>query len=149
VHSYPCTHWGVDTFTIDGSRSVVVPESGVVVASSDGTSPPFVGYGPAVVLIKGASGVYHLLAHLERGSIKVSVGQLVSEGDPVGRFDADYGHCHYEIRRKPYGPGDTNTIDPIAWHQGSGGEAEAVSWTWYALAAGAAGYLVWRYGRRR
>jgi hypothetical protein len=115
VHGYPCTHWGVDTFTIGGIRDVWAPEAGVVVAVSDGRSAPFMGYGPGVVLLKGASGVYHLLAHLELGSVSTKVGAQLAEGQAIGRFDATFGHCHYEVRRQPTGPSEVNTMDPGKW----------------------------------
>lgn len=120
VKGYPCTHWGVDTFT-DGLRDVWAPEDGVVVAVSDGNSPPFAGFGPGVVMIKGRSGYYHLLSHLERGSIRVSNGQAVGEGDSIGRFDAKFGHMHYEVRKQKTGPSETNTVNPEQWLRSQGG----------------------------
>lgn len=119
VHGYPCTHWGVDCFTF--VRDVWAPEAGTVVAVSDGSSAPFVGYGPGIVLIRGVSGVYHLLAHLQAGTTVVSVGQQLAEGAPIAKFDPGMGHCHYEVRRSPTGPSETNTIDPVAWHAQQGG----------------------------
>ena len=121
VHGYPCTHWGVDTFTFGGIRDVWAPEAGIVVAVSDGSSPPFVGYGPGVVLMKGSSGVFHLFSHLELASIRVQKGQQIAEGAPIGRFDAAHAHCHYEVRRNPTGPSETNTIDPVAWLESASG----------------------------
>src|SRR3990172_10802187 len=91
VRGYPCPHWGVDTFTIGGIRDVWAPEAGGVVAVADGSSPPFSGYGPGVVLLKGASGVYHLLSHLDYDTIRVRVGQQLAEGEPIGKFSAAYG----------------------------------------------------------
>lgn len=116
VKGYPCTHWGVDTFTIDGDRDVWAPEAGAVIAVADGSAPPFVGYGPGVVMLLGASGVYHLLSHLDHSTIKVRVGQQLDEGEPIAKFSVAYGHCHYEIRLAPTGPSEVNTIDPVMWH---------------------------------
>lgn len=113
VHGYPCTHWGVDTFAI--TPEIYAPEAGVVVAVADGSSPPFSGYGPGVVLIKGASGFYHLLAHLDLGSVRVRKDEQIAEGALVGRYNAAYAHCHYEVRIKPTGPSATNTINPEKW----------------------------------
>lgn len=123
VKGYPCTHWGVDTFTIGGIRDVWAPEAGVVVAVADGSSPPFSGYGPGVVLLKGGSGFYHLLSHLDYSTIKVSVGQQLAEGAPIAKFSAAYAHCHYEVRRKPTGPSETNTINPEQWLRAQKGGA--------------------------
>jgi murein DD-endopeptidase MepM/ murein hydrolase activator NlpD len=111
VRSYPCTHWGVDTFAI--TPEIYAPESGIVVAVSDGNSPPFSGYGPGVVLMRGASGYYHLMAHLSQ--INVTKGSTIAEGTLVGRYSSSYGHCHYEVRKQPTGPSETNTIDPEKW----------------------------------
>jgi murein DD-endopeptidase MepM/ murein hydrolase activator NlpD len=110
VHPYPCTHWGSDTFAI--TPEIYAPESGVVVAVSDGASAPFMGYGPGIVLIQGVSGYYHLLAHLAQ--ILVAKGPI-AEGTLVGRYDRTIAHCHYEVRRKPTGPSETNTVNPEQW----------------------------------
>ena len=40
-----------------------------------------------------------------------------------GRFDAGYAHCHYEVRKAPTGPSDTNTVNPEQWHAGRRGGA--------------------------
>jgi murein DD-endopeptidase MepM/ murein hydrolase activator NlpD len=109
----------VDTFT-GGSRDVFAPEDGTVITVS-GDAPPFAGYGPGIVLLKGRSGFYHLLAHLELGSVKVMPGMNIAEGAPIGRFDAAHAHCHYEVRRNPTGPSELNTVDPIAWLESAGG----------------------------
>lgn len=143
VHGYPCTHWGVDTFT-GGSRDVVAPESGMVINVSDGNSPPFSGYGPGVVLFQGKSGYYHLLAHLELASIKVAPGMGLSEGSPIGRFDAAHAHCHYEVRRKPTGPSDVNTIDPAAWLKSAGGSGPGIGTLLVLGGLLAAGYFLAR-----
>jgi len=149
VHDYPCTHWGVDTFTLDGSREVVAPERGTVAVVTDGRSPPWVGYGPGLVLLAGASGFYHMLAHLESGSVRVRVGQQLAEGAPIGRFDAEYGHCHYEVRRKPIGPSSSNTIDPALWlREASRSSSISSSWLWSLVGLGVIGYAVYRYRSR-
>jgi Peptidase family M23 len=143
VKGYPCTHWGVDTFTVGGIRDVWAPERGVVVAVADGSAPPFSGYGPGVVLMKGASGVYHLLSHLDYGTIKVRVGQELAEGDPIAKFSAAYAHCHYEVRRQPTGPSETNTINPEEWHKAQGGGAVTLLLLVGGLAA--LGFIMARY----
>lgn len=94
-----------------------------MVIAVSGDTPPFSGYGPGIVLLKGRSGFYHLLAHLELGSIKVMPGMPLAEGAPIGRFDAAHAHCHYEVRRKPTGPSDVNTVDPVAWLKSAGGSS--------------------------
>ncbi len=108
---YPCTHWGVDLFAV--TPEIYAPEAGIVMAVSDGNSAPFVGYGPGVVLMFGASGRYHLLAHLAQ--VAVAKGQQLAEGTFIGRFDKGIAHSHYEVRKQPTGPSDVNTIDPAVW----------------------------------
>lgn len=121
VHGYPCTHWGVDTFTIGGVRNVWAPEDGTVVSVADGSSPPWSGYGPGIVLLKGKSGWYHMMAHLTYSSIQVRPGQVIAEGAPIALFDPGIAHCHYEVRRMPTGPSEMNTVNPEEWHRDHGG----------------------------
>lgn len=109
-------HPGTDLFAKDST--VVAPDSGVVVAVASGLSAPWVGYGPAIIEILGDSGKYLLLAHLDPGSIAVTVGQRVTEGQPIARFDAATGHTHFEVRTKATGPWQTNTSDPAVWVAG-------------------------------
>ncbi len=113
VHGYPCVHWGADLFAAD--PNVFAPDSGVIVAVSDGNSAPWVGYGPGVVVMKGDSGQFLLMGHLNPSTIDVSVGDQVVEGQPIAVFDADIGHTHFEVRKQLTGPSDVNTIDPSSW----------------------------------
>lgn len=113
VRGYPCTHFGLDLFAT--SPGVFAPEAGTIVDVSDGTRPPYVGYNPGVILMRGVSGAYHLLGHMEFNTIRVRPGQFVLEGTQLGQFNQDVGHVHYEIRRTPTGSSDTNTIDPARW----------------------------------
>ena len=122
VHGYPCTHWGMDLFA-GSDRRVVAPESGVVVAVANGSSPPWSGFEPGVVVIRGASGVFHLLSHLEFSLIRVGIGLPVSEGTPIGQYDGRIAHTHYEVRRKLTGPSAENTIDPAVWLKEQGGSS--------------------------
>lgn len=62
--NYPCTHRGIDLAADEGTE-VIAPEPGFVLFAVDGDDVrPFSRYGPAVVVIKGASGYFHLIAHL-------------------------------------------------------------------------------------
>lgn len=97
------------------SPDVFAPETAYVVKVSDGKSPPFTGYGPGVVLLKGVSGFYHLLSHLNFSTIKVTPGQFVADGQLIAQFDREHGHTHYEVRKEATGPSETNTIDPTVW----------------------------------
>jgi murein DD-endopeptidase MepM/ murein hydrolase activator NlpD len=113
VAGYPCVHRGLDMFA--ESPDVFAPEAGIVVRVSDGKTAPFVGFGPGVVLIQGASGFFHLLSHLDFSTIKVKPGQPVVEGQLLAQFEREHGHTHYEVRRKATGPSETNNIDPAVW----------------------------------
>lgn len=121
---YPCTHPGVDLLAPAGTP-VYAPEDGRVVALGDGASPPFTGYGPWVVEILGASGVYHLLAHMSPSTRALApIGGMVRAGQQVGTVGVN--HTHWEVRRLATpGAGRTNmqnNSDPMAWRAGSDGE---------------------------
>jgi murein DD-endopeptidase MepM/ murein hydrolase activator NlpD len=90
----PVHHWGMDLGGAAGAP-VFAPEDAVVDTIASGTSPPFTGYDPGVVLLKGRSGRYHLLGHT-RGS--VAVGQSVKEGQQVGTIGIN--HVHWEVRKQ-------------------------------------------------
>jgi murein DD-endopeptidase MepM/ murein hydrolase activator NlpD len=110
-------HFGVDLFAL--SSQVFAPENGVVIDVADGQSAPFVGFGPGVILMKGASGFFHLLAHLNFGTIVVRPGQQISEGQFIALFDPGIGHTHWEVRIQRLGSTPPNAIDPInAWLRG-------------------------------
>lgn len=99
--------------------------------------PPWTGYAPGV-LLRGDSGRWHLLAHLNgnaagghASSPAVVVGQRVNLGDVVGYIGpanpADRGeahhHVHWEVRTRPHvaradEPTWTITIDPAHWLAG-------------------------------
>jgi murein DD-endopeptidase MepM/ murein hydrolase activator NlpD len=145
VHGYPCLHPGVDVNAPAGTP-VKAPEAGVVVAAADGAAAPFRGYGPWLVMILGASGKYHLLAHLDPASSAMApVGSRVTEGQVVGRVSSAR-HTHWEVRVRPTPPtGQTNldnNLDPISWMKGVG------SVVLLAVLAGGA-YWIWREMKRR
>lgn len=145
VHGYPCLHPGVDVAARQGT-TVVAPESGVVVIAADGTAPPFVGYGPWLVLLRGDSGKFHLLAHLDPSTAaQAPAGLRVAEGAAIGTVSAAR-HTHWEVRVRPTPPaGKTNldnNLDPIGWMKGVG------SIVVLAVIAGGA-YWIWREMKRR
>jgi len=119
ISSYPCTHWGMDLVPKDRDSRVYAPEAGTIVDIAYNTAP-YVGYGPSTINMLGASGVYHLLAHLEPSTITVSPGQRVAEGTLLARYNAAYAHTHYEVRKDRIGPSASNTIDPSVWMAGQG-----------------------------
>jgi hypothetical protein len=124
---YPCTHSGLDLAGKQGTP-VYAPEDGSVHAVSGGSLPPFRGYGPGVILFRGKkTGVYHLLAHLERASMpdaeapgnwldyvtdfqpiwsedeRGAVRRQLQEGEQVG-VTSGANHVHWEVREPgPFG----------------------------------------------
>ena len=112
IRPYPCTHYGLDLYP-EEDLTVFAPEDGVVTDVGNGQKPPFTGYNPGAMLIKGVSGYYHLLSHL--AEIKVVPGAQVTEGEPVGKIASAIKHTHYEVRRERTGNSATNTVDPGAW----------------------------------
>jgi murein DD-endopeptidase MepM/ murein hydrolase activator NlpD len=119
-------HWGDDMPGLPG-MNVYAPEDGIVTAVvyGKGTSvalpPPWNGYGPGVVEIRGASGVWHVLAHVHPGVL--APGVAVHEGEVVGTLPMAVGaagpHVHWEVRTgraidSPSTRG-ANTIDPQLW----------------------------------
>lgn len=118
--NYPCTHYGIDVVGAPGT-TVVAPEAGSVVQMASGSSSPWGGYGPWLIVIKGRSGLYHLLAHLDPTTKNMAiVGQSVDAGQPVGTVSSAW-HTHWEVRRKvvpDFSAGEhnnTNNIDPLQW----------------------------------
>jgi murein DD-endopeptidase MepM/ murein hydrolase activator NlpD len=123
-------HYGVDAAGVAGAV-VRAPERMVVLValeaspdSADNTNTlpaPWVGYGPGVVVGKGASGRYHLLAHL--GAVDVVRAQVVAEGEVVGALARHVGgsgpHVHWEVRDVAVDAGPAtraaHTVDPVAW----------------------------------
>jgi murein DD-endopeptidase MepM/ murein hydrolase activator NlpD len=145
VHGYPCQHPGLDVNGVAGTR-VVAPESGVVVAASDGNSAPWVGYGPWLIVIQGASGNFHLLGHLEPAYASMAgVGARVTAGQLVGATSSA-NHTHWEVRQKlTPGAGRTNldnNLDPLEWL--GGGSSSALAALLLLGGAAAFAYLYWR-----
>lgn len=114
-------HAGVDLGARPGTP-VMAPEAGVVSEVITRDVPPWRGYAPCV-LLAGASGVWHLLAHLGP-TIAVLQGDAVALGDALGAVGA-LRHVHWEVRtrdRARYGRGERPsdiTIDPRAWLAGA------------------------------
>ncbi len=147
VGSYPCKHPGIDVVGKPGTR-VMAPEDGTVVAIAPGSSSPWGGYGPWLVVIGGRSGRYHLLAHLDPATASMApIGMTVRAGDPVGTVSSAW-HTHWEVRTKAipdFAHGEsnaTNNLDPVEWLRAQAGLASLGS----LMLLGAAGvlfYLLW------
>jgi len=143
-------HWGMDIGGPAGA-TVRAPEDALVVdvySSADpersnntsvtgnteltrktypGIANPWDGYGPGGVLLQGASGVWHLLAHTIP---EVGIGDRLQEGDRIGRLPSHVGaagpHTHWEVRTQPLstlGDRRERTTDPRRWLATAGGTA--------------------------
>lgn len=128
-------HAGVDLRMAGAGEPCFAPESGVVELAFVSNRPRrdvprfsrpagWSGYGPQGVLLRGDSGVWHVLAHLD--SVSVTAGQRVAEGQEVGRGSV-VRHVHWEVRtqaRPTAGAAVVEvTLDPGAWLRG-----ERVPW---------------------
>ena len=102
----------------------MAPEAGVIVQAADGSAAPWRGYGPWLIVIRGASGKFHLIAHLDPAyMMQAPIGLQVREGQTIGRTSAA-NHVHWELRKAitppPGGDNFTNNEDPVAWMSGGG-----------------------------
>lgn len=113
-------HAGVDLVAPVGT-SVLAPEAGSVVAVGTRPAPPWTGYAPCVFML-GASGRYHLLAHLSGGPLLVAVGQPVQLGQALGTIGAAERHTHWEVRtlahRGGHEPAIEHSLSPGDWLEG-------------------------------
>jgi len=106
IHPYPCHHPGVDLIAPKGT-AVAAPHSGWVLVSQATNDPPFVGYGPAVVLLAHDDGArqpigttpgdknvetfrYSLLAHLDPDTLRFNApwkrAQGLTDTDDAKRY---------------------------------------------------------------
>ncbi len=71
------------------------------------------------VIIKHNENLYTSLSHLREGSIKVSEGDAVKEGDEIGRCGnsgrSPYPHLHFQVQETPY-IGSVTLEYPISYH---------------------------------
>lgn len=124
VSPYPCRHPGVDLAAPQGT-AVVAPEPGLVVEVATGDAKPWTGYGPGLVVLKGRSGGYHLLAHLEPEVVPrwqkdagilddrptlYPLARPVAEGELLG-YVSSANHVHWEKRSDR----TSGRLDPVAW----------------------------------
>ena len=124
-------HWGHDIAGHVGD-AIRAPEAMRILdvqssSTRDTRMPaPWDGYGPGIVLARGVSGSYHLLAHLS--GTAVVKGQTVDEGAYVGAMGDPGGgaHVHWEVRTVPVDKPETRgstTDDPTEWLHANGGGA--------------------------
>lgn len=127
------THWGTDIRGKAGDR-VVAPEALTVThVATDNTTAPLAGYGPGAILGRGASGLWHVLGHLDPATWSgPTVGRQYAEGEWLGNMAAIKGpHVHWEVRTvelPPRGPArGPLTLDPLAWLRGQVAPSGAVT----------------------
>lgn len=143
-------HWGVD-LPNPPTNDVVAPEKATIVQWwKNNTSPNFAGYGPGGVLLKGQSGLFHLLGHLDPSASSWSTGLTFQPGERVGQTaptgSAGVGgaipHVHWEVRIEPIDSPSTregNTLDPLDWSKGVGTtlplppKSKGDGWIWLFL----------------
>lgn len=114
-------HAGVD-LAAPGNTPVLAPEAGVIEERAPGTRPPWTGYGPWVLLLRGDSGRWHLLAHVSEPLASMQPGRRVELGEPVAVVAPELAHLHWEVRTQPRRTWRTETVeislDPVAWLEG-------------------------------
>lgn len=127
---YPSTHYGVDLAGQEGDQ-VRAPEDGeliAVMANLPGKDVrPWTGYGPGLVVIKGASGRYHLLAHLDEADLRARfpIWSDASEVDPAKDIRAQVGQTNLVALR-----GGSQSVPTVTAGQVVGiiGDARHVHW---------------------
>lgn len=151
---YPCVHNGLDLAGPDGTE-VYAPEDCSVHAVATGNLPPFTGYGPGVIVMRGkVTGVYHLLAHLQRDTIPsptvpggfwdwatkphwiwegTEERRQFREGELVGRISSA-NHVHWETREPGWNGARNNPALWVKRYVDPGVDVSA-----YSVAGGAGG----------
>jgi len=123
----------IDVYTSDnperGDNTSVTGNTELTRKTYPGIANPWDGYGPSGVLLQGASGVWHLLAHTIPD---VKVGDHLQEGDRVGKLPSHIGasgpHTHWEVRTQPLstlGDRKERTTDPRKWVTGGAPRPES------------------------
>ena len=107
----------------DALNAVRAPEAGRVVIAQTTRTPgqiergegrprPWDGYGPALVVMHGDSGWWHLLGHLD-APLALHPGDRVTEGQLVGSTRA-LGHVHRETRARLRPPAGHAVVEVTA-----------------------------------
>ena len=102
-------HNGMD-IAAPGGNSILACKGGTVIIAKDGNAAvqdggyrwANGGYGNYVVIDHG-NGIQTLYAHMRQGSVNVSAGQTVSQGQLIGLVgttgNSTGNHCHLEVRK--------------------------------------------------
>lgn len=147
---YPCTHKGVDLLGKKGTPVFAPEASRVVIAAYDDVTPPLRGYGPGAVMLLGASGLVHILGHLDpewwtstpwqipgvnapltEGFIgkdrRPTDGRVYREGEQVG-VTSHLNHVHWEMatpRKSPRAGQLAERRDPLVWARGGSASGQS------------------------
>lgn len=101
---YPCKHPGVDLAGNPGD-AVYAPEDGTLVAVAavepgEDLPRPWRGYGPGIVVMKGKSGRWHVLAHLEDDDLRQRWAPFLTSGlDPAKPIADQVNNVQLVIKR--------------------------------------------------
>ncbi|MCL2037285.1 MAG: peptidoglycan DD-metalloendopeptidase family protein [Oscillospiraceae bacterium] len=108
-------HSGVDIGNSGiGGTSIFAMQSGTVIRALEGTRSYSSngGYGGYVIVDHGG-GVHTLYAHMQEGSVGVSVGQEVTQGQVIGKVGttgwSTGNHLHFEVRV------NGKTVNPLSY----------------------------------
>ncbi len=98
-------HYGVDISGKEGSTNVIAAQGGKVVQVKNGCSPGNYGCGGGYgnyIKIQHSDGKYTLYAHLHKGSLKVTKGSQVLQGQVIAKVgntgNSTGPHLHFEVR---------------------------------------------------
>ena len=104
-------------------QSILAPASGVIAETEDGIEDNLPGEVNTVknwgntVIIRHSEGLYSKLSHLKMGSVCVKTGDIVREGQQVGKAGnsgrSPFPHLHFQIQSTPY-IGATTTKYPLS-----------------------------------
>lgn len=154
--TYPSIHNALDLAGPKGTP-VYAPEDCSVDSVSTGVMRPFRGYQPGVIVMRGkVSGDYHLLAHLQPGTIpsptvpgefwdfmttplwkSTDQRRQIAEGEQVGLIAKD--HVHWETRRPGWNGARNNPalwvkryvspgLDVSQWTAAGGSDDDVLLW---------------------
>ena len=108
-------HTGIDIPGIEGKANVIAAKRGKVVKIYDKCIPGNKGCGGGLgnyIKISHEDGTYSVYAHLYQGSIKVSVNDIVHQGQVIAKVgntgNSTGPHLHFEVRTD-----STTTVDPL------------------------------------
>lgn len=121
---------GTPVYAPEPLRVLTVLRGGALSSDPSVRGVGLAGYEPEAIMARGASGVVHVLGHLER--VGVDVGDDVGEGDLVGVISGAR-HVHWEVRKGDRAPWPRasridDTLDPLAWLKAGAAPGGLTAW---------------------